>query len=635
MTMPSLALVLATGLPAAVFAQIPEDFTPPGPNVALGKSYVLEPAPNYWLTTDEGDMVQLTDGEFAPETGAVHFHKHTVGWYFGGRPIVITLDLEEDLPIAGIALSTGAGGGGVHWPSAILVAVSQDGEEFELVGELTHLSALHSERPAAGRHVYVTDALTCHGRFVRVIISTPGTYTFSDEIEVYSGPEEWAGQPFESEPLTDVAEYLASNRVPTAIRTWVAGDILRVRRELAASEAPEAVRGQVAATIARVQDENSPLLPDPGYAYRAVFPLTDGHRDLLEALGALRAAEGRPALHAWKNNRWERQSLWDEPPADQPAGEVALQVRMIRGEHRADAFNIVNNTGQAVTARVRLEGLPGGATPEYASLREVAYVAMTSGVWDANALPEAAREDGAWTVTLPAGVSRQLWLAFHPGAETEAGEHAGAVVVEAEGADALTVPLAFTLDPVDYPDEHTLSFGMWDYAYGRGSYGLTPDNIPAAIAHMQSYGYNVPWSHIFAWVPAEGFNEQDELVQQPDLTRFDEWVDQWPDARYYACYMYVGTSYAGAEMGTERFNRRVGATMRAWAEHIRAREMDPSRVMLLLVDEPGGGEADRRSLLWAQAVRAAVPEFTLFTDPCHHKPHEDGLREMFEIHDIL
>ncbi len=40
-------------------------FTPPGPNLALGKSYTLDPSPNYDYCTDPGDNEQLTDGKAA------------------------------------------------------------------------------------------------------------------------------------------------------------------------------------------------------------------------------------------------------------------------------------------------------------------------------------------------------------------------------------------------------------------------------------------------------------------------------------------------------------------------------------------------------------------------------------------
>ena len=153
-------------------------------------------------------------------------------------------------------------------------------------------------------------------------------------------------------------------------------------------------------------------------------------------------------------------------------------------------------------------------------------------------------------------------------------------MVEAAASRQVRVPVRLTIEPFQYPGEHTLSFYMWDYTpVGEGSsYGLTPRNAAAARAHLQSYGLNMPFGGAFPSVPAEGFNGQDELVQQPDFSAFDKWVALWPKARYYAVYMYVniwGNKYAGAEFGTEQFNRRVGATMKAWAAHARDLGVDP------------------------------------------------------------
>ncbi len=626
---------------AALGAQAAGDFTPPGPNVALGKSYALEPSPSYSLCTDEGDLVQLTDGAFAPETGSIWFHKECVGWYYPKPAVFITLDLEEDTPIAGVTVSTQAGGAGVAWPPALLIAVSEDAEQFEIVGELMYLSSKYGARPPSGRHVFATDDLRCHGRYVRLMIP-PGRYIFADEIEVYRGPDELLTQPFTGERFDDITEYLSTNQVPMAIRNWVAWDIFRARQELAASRAPEHTRSTVAETINRIATDNSRLVSPPGDQYRSIFPLTTAHERLFRVLGNLRGAEGRPRLQLWKSNRWQRLSLWDAPPDGQSARDVTIRVRMLHGERRADTVNIANNSRRPVSARVWLEGLPGGATPGYVSLRQAQYVALTSGRWDADALPEAVLEDGRWQVDLPAGVSRQLWLAFDPGAEVKPGDYRGTVVVEAGDGEQLRVPLRLTLEPLQYPNEHTLAFGMWDYASpGRGAYGLNPGNLSAAIAHMHSYGYNVPWSRLFPSVSAEHFDDDDRLVTQPDMSGFDEWMSMWPDARYYAVFFGSWTvsadSYAGVEIGSEKFKKRVAAVMRFWADHVRGLGIDPQRILILTVDEPRAehGRNAERSVLWARTIKAAVPEFTLFVDPTDRQPQSTGLREMYEAHDVL
>ena len=621
--------------------QAAPDFTPPGANVALGKSYTLEPDPSYSLCTDDGDLVQLTDGVRAPETGSIWFHRECVGWYYPKPAAFFTLDLAEDTPIAGVAVSTEAGGAGVTWPGALLIAVSQDGGEYRIVGELMHLSSKHGVRPPAGRHVFATDDLRCHGRYVRLVVP-PARYIFTDEIEVFRGPDEWLEEPVEGQLLGDVTAYFAENRVPMASRRWVARDIFLARQELAASPAPEAVRGKVAKAITRIAVENSRLPSLTGSGYRSVFPLTGPHDQLFRLLGTLRRAEGRPPLRVWKSNRWQRLSLWDIPPAGQDTLQAALQVRMIRGERRADTVNIANNSGDRLSARVWVEGLPGGVTPGYVSLRQAEYVALNSGRWDADALPEAALEGGRWRVDLPAGVSRQLWFAFHPGSDVKPGSYHGEAIVDAGKGEPLRVQLTLTLEPLQYPDEHTLAFGMWDYACpGSDAYGLAPGILSAAVAHMRSYGYNVPWSRIFPGATAASFNDRDELVQQPDMSRFDEWLSLWPGARYYAVFLGGWTSsadrYAGVEIGSVTFRKRVAAVMRFWANHVRGRGIDPRRILILTVDEPrtGHGRGAERSVLWARTIKAAVPEFTLFVDPTDEQPHSTGMREMYEAHDVL
>ena len=625
-------------------------FTPPGPNVALGRSYTCEPAPSYSLTTDEGDLVQLTDGVSAPlrklvdgqdvNSHMIWWHKETVGWQvYRGVPVVVTVDLAQDTPIAGAAFSTGAGFAGVSWPSAVLIAVSQDGKQFQLVGELVHLSGRYGVRPDTGRYVFATDALRCHGRYLRLVIPSKRCL-FADEIEIYRGPDELLKQPFAAEPLDDITGYLKDNLVPLVIRNWVGRDLFRARKELAASRVPEEVRNRVDGVLNGVEADNSRLARLSGNDYRSVFPLTGAHRQLLAALGDLRGDEGRPRLGLWKNNRWERLSLWDAPPADRSARDVVVRVRMIRGEKRADTVSIANNTGQAMSARLWFKGLPGPPTPGYVKVHEAEYVAMQSDtdMWDANALPEATLEDGWWQITLPAGVSRQLWFAFRPGKEVKPGRYAGTVVIEPEQGERLLVPLELTVEPLEYPKEHTLALTMWDYAGGAGSYGIVPGNMSAAVAHMRSYGYSVPWLNFFPYPKADGFDAADRLVRELGWSVFDSWVAMWPDARYYAVVIAGGVtrapSYAGAASGTGQWNRRVGAVLRAWADHVRGLGMDPRRMVFNPVDEFAPGPQAESALRWCRVFRAAVPEFRLFATITHRQP-QTVYPELVRAHDFL
>jgi hypothetical protein len=151
----------------------------PAENIALGKKYRLEPAPNYPYCTDARDDVQLTDGQKV--SGHFWTQSGTVGWA-NQAPVVITIDLQTNQPIAGLSYSTAASGGaGVSWPTAIYIWVSDDEQVWHVAGDLVEAGAKQALAPALSDyalHRFQTRALATHGRFVKLIIVPTETYTF-------------------------------------------------------------------------------------------------------------------------------------------------------------------------------------------------------------------------------------------------------------------------------------------------------------------------------------------------------------------------------------------------------------------------------------------------------------------------
>ena len=78
-------------------------------------------------------------------------------------------------------------------------------------------------------------------------------------------------------------------------------------------------------------------------------------------------------------------------------------------------------------------------------------------------------------------MTRQVWLTFHPQG-TEAGIHIGTIVVT-PGADLkeARIPLKLRIFPFRFPDQPTLSLGMWDYTDPPYGYDITPGNRDAAV----------------------------------------------------------------------------------------------------------------------------------------------------------
>jgi hypothetical protein len=163
----------------------------PGENIAIGKKYTMAQAPNYKLCKDDADVTQLTDGKYTK--GYFWTSKTTVGWQ-KIVPVVITIDLGEDMPISGISLSTAANSpANVLFPQAINISVSIDNTAYFKVGDLVKLNDEELKADKYTKARLQTNDLKTHGRYLRITI-TPGksvfNFVFIDEIEVYAGEQE-------------------------------------------------------------------------------------------------------------------------------------------------------------------------------------------------------------------------------------------------------------------------------------------------------------------------------------------------------------------------------------------------------------------------------------------------------------
>ena len=233
-------VIAAVGLPTVLCLSLlargaVADDDSAGLNIGLGKTYRWSAKPGYRHCTDPGDSRQLTDGEYVP--GCDWTKKGTVGWSRVGRPLLLTIDLGKVQPIAGISYSTAAGSAGIHWPTAIMVLVSDDGEAFYNAGELTEFSALQAPIPASGAYRFRTDRLETHGRYVRLAVAAP-SYMFCDEIEVYGGDAKLLARPHVGSPVADAEPLIAATATRRGVRRRLLHDIADMKDRVAGSLLP-------------------------------------------------------------------------------------------------------------------------------------------------------------------------------------------------------------------------------------------------------------------------------------------------------------------------------------------------------------------------------------------------------------
>ncbi len=602
-------------------------------NVARGKPYTLTPAPNYRHCTDPGDKTQLTDGTYT--RGYFWTQKSTVGWRLG-PPTFVSIDLGSVQPIKGVSWSTAAGVAGVRWPEALLVFVSSDGKTWHETGDLVQLSAPGSGPPKEGyaTHVYRTDDLKTRGRFVRIAALACGPYSFVDEIEVFKGDASLLEKPEPGRPVNSPRAAMASRHVTRLAQAQFRRDLAAARLDLEAQRVGSAERTRLTEQANRLAEkiETMPVISAEGF--RAVLPMTPLEREVFGFQAAVWRGQKKPPLRLWQSHRWDPLAPSAEPSA--AATPPVCRVHTMVGETRADVLNLTSARQNDTTVRLRIDGLPGGTNPDYVAVHEVLHVGTRHFVAVAAALPHARRDGGHYVVTVPAGMTRQVWFSFDAKG-IRPGAYAGKVVLD-DGDAAHSVPIRLKVYPLRMPDAKTLRLGGWSYTNGKGSYGVTPANRDAFIAHLRAHGVNAPWATSAAMPPGT-YDDAGNLAKKPDTTNFDEWVRRWPGAACYMVFASVGSyssvrdAFAGSKVGTPLFEKKVAAWIRFWARHVRDLGLKTGQLGLLLVDEPNRKEQYDVIRAWAQIIRKTEPEVLVWEDPCPRA--WDGFDEMARAVDVL
>ncbi len=610
---------------------LPAPAGPPSVNLALGRPYRLRPRPNYSYCTDRGDRTQLTDGIHAK--GYFWTQKETVGWV-RAYPVLITIDLGKEEPIGGLSFRTAFGTAGVHPPEAIYVFAGKDGKSFRFLGDLA-ASSNARKGPPSGTHyqvyTYKSMKITGRGRYVALAVVPRGSFVFCDEIEVYEGDEKASSSGGARPLVRNLKAWVLERKVSLSYRNRLRSDLKRIL--LAAGDLNPRLKGEITLRARRLED----LIP-PGAArlpgdFRSLVPSTPLHESILALHAPILRARGVTGLTAWHSNRYAPLDYLAVPPR-KPAPR--LEVFLMKGEYRAETLNLTNPGDVTLKVRLSFRGAPGGPAPAWIRASRVLFVDTASRNPVADALPVVPPGDKGWTVTVPPGLTRQVWFTFHP-VRVPPGDYDAAVRVESP-AESLSIPLRIHVSSLRFPARPRLSLGLWDYTDDPPAYDITPQNRSAAIADMKAHFVDSPWAHrkVLPWPPPPAFDGEDRLKGRLDFSNFDRWTARWPEARHYCVFLSVGSgSFGGFPPGHPRFERRVGAWARAVRGHLSRRGIAPSRLALLVLDEPHDKKKDAVILAWARALHRAVPSFTVWEDPTHRRPEKEGLREMFEACDVL
>lgn len=595
-------------------------------NIARGKPYTLQPKPNYTLTADTNGSTKLTDGAYT--VGYFWTQKSTVGWQ-SSRPIIITIDLGKVEPICGVSYNTAAGIAGVTWPVSISVLVSDDGKNYCAVGDLVTMSKKHGVPPVQGYAVfrYWTDELKTYGRYVQLIIDSGGFFSFTDEVEVYQGKPECLTVPMSNKPTAGALEYFKNKVSNDWIRTRLNLDLEEAKKAINSSDVNEKETVSLLRELLDIETQIKNLPYVDTLSIRNVMPLNDIEKSIFAVQGKLRSLQGSPVLEAWVSHPYDYLTPTQGPENN---ARDKIDVSMMRGEWRYAVINLTNSSERSVTEHVHIDGLPGGVNPDFITVYQVEWTATKEQKPIAAALVEAQRDKDGYSITIPAGMVRQVWFSLHP-VNVPSGNYKGQVVVTRASDKPLSVPMTLQLFPMIFPQQPTLHLGGWDYTDGIQK-DVTEANRSMLVAHLQQRFVDSPWGT--SSVLARGEFDALGNMTAPSTQRFDKWVELWPHARRYCVFVDARESLAGAEIGTPEFNARVKSWIDYWVNHAGLIGIEPEKLILLLLDEPSENKQDKVIIAWAKAIREAQPRVVLWEDIYYKKPQQ-AMPETLSSVDVL
>jgi hypothetical protein len=412
-------------------------------NIARGKPYTLQPKPNYALCTDPDDAIQLTDGDYT--SGYFWMKKSTVGW-LTDQLVIITIDLGQVEPIRGVSYNTAAGGAEVTWPISISVLVSDDGKNYNAVGDLVSLSSKHGTPPAQGYavHRYWTDEIKAHGRYVQFIIENDGRYCFADEVEVFRGSAVSRILSMRGAQTMGGTDYFKDKMTNSGVRARLQLDLQEAKEAINTSGLNEQTIAPLLRELADIEGKITDLPHVNPLAFRAVMPINDLEARIFAVQGKLHRLQGSPELQAWVSHPYDYLTPTQGPDKN---AKDQITVAMMRDEWRYAVVNLMNSSDKPISVHLRVEDLPGGVNPDFINVYSVEWTDTGKHKPIAAALVEAKRDTDDYLITIPAGMVRQVWFSLHP-VKVPAGNYVGKVVIEYSGNKYLTVPMTVQLFPI-------------------------------------------------------------------------------------------------------------------------------------------------------------------------------------------
>ncbi len=551
--------------------------------LSANKRCVFSPKPDYSLTADENDPVQLTDG--IRHSGQIWVDRKTVGWAHVPLP-TLTLDLGAVHAIGMVNYYAAGGCCGAYFPEATALLLSTDGQAYEI-------AALNAWPPGEqkddGAHVrkFQIDARHKRARFVRLTFQPHKGFVMLDEVEVL-------GDRVTPQRL---AEYQKSTTRPN----WTLWEWVGVRPQLIELAGHgEQAREAIGSLDRRFAD----LDLDGG-------PAADGLlREALEMRASLAKAHFRREWMCWNTPPWD-ELLGSTFAAPDRKPTRSIDLHLWQNEYESAAVSIGNFAADARQFRVTIGPLPDAAGNKHdwsqrLWLREAMFVPTFRGPRAADPLPLIAGDRGvAGQIEIQAGAVRVLWLTLRA-KDLPAGQYCATLDIRPvdNESDLHRVELKLRVDPLTMPGPNDVALTSEHYVQRWGW------NLPAQIEDDLDRHYSN--SRVFhpVCLPWPKVDATKTVLESVDFSAYDKALEETGAIRIHS--VFWGGGGDGPPV-LQQFDLESPAGqacfkqwIKAWSDHVAERGLGFDEFFFYPYDE----EINETFILIARLIKEV--------DPRHH-----------------
>jgi|GEM_PF-6800803 len=467
--------------------------------------------------------------------------------------------------------------------------------------------------------------LNTHGRFVKIIIHPEGWFLNVGQVRIFDGGtnNDYAGM-----------EYPEVSEAGTLTRLgWIArmhADISNLRAQAAAAGIDASRLDQLKTRVDEFTDPSNEL--DSFETTYPHEPLNGGsgesigkiEHELLAFNSSILQGQGQGGVVLWQTNRWDPITQYTAPAGGNV--QPAVRLYMMNGERRSEAINLTNAGTSDATVNLAVN-LNNEINPGWVKLYRVQPTDTTFHYLISDMLMPIDLQEGGYSITVPAGMTQQLWLRFAP-SSLPAGDTTGNISLT--GGLNASVPVTLSIASMPFPSTFSLSMGTYDFTdkffFGTtrvSSYDINRDNLSAFRSLVNEYKINDLWAMNYqaAYVLSSDF---DGNTFDPDKRNyfkpFDDWAAYFGSPTSFSIYVNAArdtstsiAKFAGTEIHTTDaegkevinpdFAAKVQSWVDAWEKHLMDKGMDPSSVRFNIVDEPTAKNQQKTIVYWGQAMR--------------------------------